>query len=70
MTNEPDKANMSRLIVDLLGRGNLNVVDELAIPDFIEQSGPHAPACRTLIVAMLPMSGKNSLPTACPSDID
>jgi hypothetical protein len=31
---------MSRLIVDLLGKGNLSIADELAVPDFVEHSGP------------------------------
>lgn len=39
-TTEQNKVNMSRLIVDLLGKGDLSVVDELAVPDFIEHSGP------------------------------
>ena len=40
MATEQDEANMSRLLVELLGKSNLSVVDELAAPDFIEHSGP------------------------------
>ena len=38
MSNEQNKANMSRLMVDLFVKGNMSVADELVTPDFIEHS--------------------------------
>ena len=38
MSSEQNKANMSRLMVDLFGKGDLSVVDELVAPDFVEHS--------------------------------
>jgi predicted ester cyclase len=35
---EQDKANMSRLMVDLFSNGDFSVVDELVAPDFVEHS--------------------------------
>ena len=39
MSTEQNKANMSRLLIDLFIKGDLSVADELVAPDFIEHSG-------------------------------
>ena len=38
MSIEQNKANMSRLMVDLFAKGDFNVADELVLPNFIEHS--------------------------------
>ena len=38
MSTERNKANMSRLMKDLFARGEMDVADELVMPDFIEHS--------------------------------
>ena len=38
MSNERNKANMSRLMIDLFVKGDFSVVDELVAPDFVEHS--------------------------------
>jgi steroid delta-isomerase-like uncharacterized protein len=38
MTTKENKANMSRLFIDLFNKGDLGVADELVVSDFIEHS--------------------------------